>query len=230
MRRIEKGLEPDCLAQVRREAVRGGRSITGGDWEEIPGRCKQKMREGLFQEQLGLCAYCCSRLRGTEGARDDNPSAGGMRIEHWVARAADGTHTLDWKNLLGVCQGAGPRGEETCYRVRGQKPLNINPAGRRPVEELFSYSAVGKMMSNDETARRDITTLNLDASHLRDGRREVIRFLQDRLRKDDSSGVIRALNTLMTTPGRDGVLRPFAPVGQWYMKRTARRHKVTLTS
>lgn len=89
MRRIEKGLEPACMEELRQ--------TPGADWSTVPGADKQKMRKQAWKEQYGLCAYCMSRL--------SRPSADGMKIEHFVPRAEDNTSLFDWSNLLGVCLG-----------------------------------------------------------------------------------------------------------------------------
>lgn len=124
--------EPPCLASARRDATRGGGTIDANVWGDLPTDCKSALRERLYTDQQGLCAYCAQRIvrrpdpiagGPTVPAADRRaPERGGMSIEHWVPRsgyaasldraastdaerAACGKQTLSWSNLLGVCVG-----------------------------------------------------------------------------------------------------------------------------
>jgi hypothetical protein len=150
-----------------------------------------------------------------------------MRIEHWAARTHEPTRTLDWSNLLGVCGGilesSGGGVEHTCDKVRGERPLALNPAhAELDVQALFRYTAEGEILSDDARARRDIDTLNLQARALRARRREVWRAQSDKLRRNDSLGALRRMLHSARTPGADGRLPPFAGVVEYYAARKLR--------
>jgi hypothetical protein len=95
MRRISKGQEPPCLAEVRREVGRietNAGSRLDDRWAYVKD-CKPALQEALRRDQGGLCAYCGGRL------------AADMKIEHFVPRAEGPDSILVWSNLLGCCPG-----------------------------------------------------------------------------------------------------------------------------
>src|SRR5436309_2407036 len=102
MRAIQKGAEPQALAQYRAGADLNDPHA----YDNLPD--KGVVRAQLVAEQRGLCAFC--------GARIVNDPLR-MKIAHWRPRfleavAADGGKTypnlpnqLDYWNLLGACKG-----------------------------------------------------------------------------------------------------------------------------
>ena len=55
---------------------------------------KQILRDNIFEEQHGLCAYCMRKI--------DIKS---FNIEHYIPINLDYQKALDYNNLLGVCDG-----------------------------------------------------------------------------------------------------------------------------
>lgn len=230
MRRIRKQKEPECLAAARRD-IRSMGAASPDDWETLGSSCKEEVRRALAAEQLGLCAYCTRRLDSSRGARDDDPRAGGMRIEHWAARSVEPARTLDWSNLLGVCGGildAHPIGvEHVCDKARGDRALELDPAHRDiDVQAMFRYTAQGEIRSDDPRAQRDIETLNLQAATLRAQRSEVWRRQGEALRSDGSMATLRRMLQGARTPGPGGRLPPFAPLVEYYATRKLRQRGV----
>jgi uncharacterized protein (TIGR02646 family) len=196
------------------------------DWATLQPSCKEEVRRALAAEQLGLCAYCTRRLDTSRGARDENPGAGGMKVEHWMARSVDPARTLDWSNLLGVCGGilqtksAGP--EYICDKARGARALDLNPAHPDiDVQKLFRYTALGEIRSNDPRAQRDIETLNLQGATLKEQRMVVWQAQGKKLQLDDSEGTLRRMLESARTPGPDGQLPEFAPLVEFYARKKA---------
>jgi uncharacterized protein (TIGR02646 family) len=227
VRRIHKQREPECLAAARRDARSLG-TPSADDWATLGSGCKEQLRRALAAEQLGLCAYCMRRIDSSRGARDDEPRARGMRVEHWVARSVEPSRVLEWSNLLGVCGGIlearGKGLEHTCDKARGDRSLELHPAHRDlDVQALFRYTAEGEIRSDDARARRDVETLNLQAETLRARRREVWRRQGNELRRDDSLGTLRRMLHSARTPGHDGRLPPFAPLVEYYAARKLRQ-------
>lgn len=222
MRTITKGTEPGCLAQARRNAKRGGASISGSDWPgELPPGCSQDIRDALVAEQHNLCVYCGGRIHGSPPS-SDNPS--GMTIEHWEARATTPALTFTWSNLFGVCRGESISGDETqrhCDTARGDAPLYLHPANTSDLEGRFRYGkATGEVSSaqaEDEYAQRDIDTLNLNARRLCENRKEIIERIRDKLRRDDSNGALRRLWS-MHQPRSGQALPPYAFVARSYLR------------
>ena len=57
---------------------------------------KQKVRDSLYQEQHGLCAYCMLKL-------NNHPLH--MTIEHFKPLSKNKNLAMDYENFLGVCKG-----------------------------------------------------------------------------------------------------------------------------
>lgn len=219
MRTIEKGAEPPCLAELRREARRiereTGKPSTGGDW--APKDCGEPIRDALCRDQYGLCAYCMRRIR---------PRGDAMKIEHFVARTDDPTLMYEWHNLLGVCTGVlkvGPDGSTyTCDTARGDRRLHVHPAKPPPTPEAaFIVERTGKMRPEGKGAIFDSATLNLNADVLVSDRRAVVDALRRKLRLDDDIGKIRRHLKTASTPVRNE-LPQFARVAIEYLQHKLR--------
>jgi len=163
MRSISKGSEPPVLADARRTATLDGRHITGDDWPPAGPGGTQDIRDALYAEQAGLCAYCCSRIRANQGADGVQippgnravPGAGGMCIEHWMPRhgypdsdeserEACGRETLSWENLLGVCVGVsiGPDQESQSESVTLRPCPWQRAFGDPPGQDSAAFEAI----------------------------------------------------------------------------------------
>jgi uncharacterized protein (TIGR02646 family) len=150
MRRIEKGNEPACLADLR--------NTPGADWTTVTGAQKQELRERSFAEQHGLCAYCMSSLPSP-------PSSATMTIEHFETRARIPARTFDWSNLLGVCLGdvgvkdgeSDRRGRFHCDNYRGklrpdEQDLGLHPAAFPP-DVGACFSSTTRQEPKEATAK-----------------------------------------------------------------------------
>ncbi|MEO7328874.1 MAG: retron system putative HNH endonuclease [Minicystis sp.] len=226
MRRIEKGAEPACLADLR--------STPGADWSSVSGDQRNEMRARLFAEQHGLCAYCMSRI-------PHPPSKKGMKIEHFEARANRDEKTFLWSNLLGVCLGdvgivesaSGDRGARFhCDTYRGNVPLDVHPAAFPPdVGACFSYSLAGEIRpasTLDATMHAEvsktITHLNLNIDRLKRNRRAVIERLRaDFTRKAPKTARVQALLEQASRPDGEGLLPPYAQVAVRYLAKKLRQ-------
>lgn len=233
MRRIEKGREPSCLADLR--------ATPGADWSSVHGPQKQQMREHAFKEQHGLCAYCMSRL-------GQPPSDKSMKIEHFETRALSPGRVFDWSNLLGVClggldivPGAGsgdPRDRYHCDTYRGYIPrkeeqrLGLNPAAFPPdVSSMFSYTHRGEIRpaaalapGESSSAKEQIDRLNLNIARLQRNRGAVIETLRSEFRrKPPKPARVKELLEPWSMPDRNGHLRPYCQVAVDYLKKKLRQ-------
>ncbi|MCI6887616.1 MAG: TIGR02646 family protein [Lachnospiraceae bacterium] len=98
-------------------------------FEQMP---KNEIREALYREQHGLCAYCMGRIIS---------KSSGMKIEHYKALSRNKEGALDYQNYLGVCYGGEKEGDEKphvlcCDAVRKDRELNINPWDKRQMEAI----------------------------------------------------------------------------------------------
>lgn len=219
MRSIEKQAEPACLADLRREAKRverdTGKQPQGSDW--APRDCGDPMREALYREQQGLCAYCMRRIE---------PTGQGMKIEHFVVRSSKPRQMYDWDNLIGVCMGIlhGHQGEvRICDTARGDEKLHIHPASKSPPrpEDVYVIKWTGRIEPRGDLAEVDCQTLNLNCDLLIESRRAVIKGLRNELERDDSVAAINRMLRRFRTPTNRGV-PPYARVAIEYLERKLR--------
>ena len=104
---------------------------------------KNDLRNELYKEQHGLCAYCMKRITGHQSD---------TRIEHYKALSTDKKAALDYQNFLGVCYG-GEKGDKVdsgtsclcCDVARGEKELTINPWNKRQMEAIGYYKKTGEI-------------------------------------------------------------------------------------
>lgn len=110
---------------------------------------KDEIRENLYKEQHGLCAYCMRRI--TDQRSD-------TKIEHYKALSTNKETALDYQNYLGVCYGGEKeKFEKTdeenhkntgcmcCDASRGEQELTINPWNRRQMEAIGYYKKSGEI-------------------------------------------------------------------------------------
>ena len=100
---------------------------------------KDEIREALYQEQHGLCAYCMRRIR---------PCRENMKIEHYRELSYYKEEALDYQNYLGVCYGGekedGKPHVLCCDAARGAEELTINPWDKRQMEAI-AYQRNGEI-------------------------------------------------------------------------------------
>ena len=150
---IVKGREPAALTEAKR-VIRNtpDASIC---YESLRGEPKRRVLEALLVEQRHLCAYCMCRI-GTDG----HPAT----IEHLTPQhpdgsAADGELSLEYHNLVAVCDG---RGGATCDKRRGNAPLTVDPTKSHTLETIY-YHRDGRIDAKDESVKHDIQiTLGLN--------------------------------------------------------------------
>lgn len=152
---IQRGKEPDSLLQYRK-------SSSDACYEELPQKPREDIRNQMWEEQKGLCAYCMRKI--------DSPQ--NLRIEHFKERHPlkqpyDAAETLNFKNMLGVCYGNSLKPNVkyehiTCDAHRKNLKLTVNPYDIHSIRKI-KYSADGYVTSDDTEIRKDVEeTLNLN--------------------------------------------------------------------
>jgi hypothetical protein len=89
---------------------------------------KPELRRRLAEEQGFLCAFCMRRVDPTKADENGAPA---MRIAHRIPISVDPRRALDWKNLLGSCDG-----RHSCGRAQGQEALTVDPTDRASIARL----------------------------------------------------------------------------------------------
>lgn len=177
---IKRGKEPNCLLKFRKENP-------DADCEtDIPTEVSKEIREQMWEEQKGLCAYCMKKISDPKRVRIEHcrPRHPQEKQEH------DKKATLDFKWMLGVCYGnslvKGVRTEDrTCDAYKGNTELTVNPFDEMSVRKI-KYRADGSIYSDDERINKDVTeTLNLNCQvlSLPQTRKRVLNAEQDKIAK-----------------------------------------------
>ena len=178
-------------------------------WDEI--RCKSKVTASLVGEQGGLCAYCMSRIRATQG--------GGIQdahVKHVIPQSkSQHGEDVDYGNMVAVCEGR--HGESkaawSCDRSRGDKDLTVNPLRPQTIQSI-RYRSDGTILSDDASINDDLNAvLNLNGpkTGLKSNRKAVI----DRLFVEEGEAWRR--------PGSKEILqgtlgRPLQTRCQWHVR------------
>ncbi len=205
MRTIQKNGEPASLTAHRQQPH--------ADYDNYTD--KDTLRQSLVTEQRGLCCHCQSRIR---------PDAASMKIEHWQCQATYPARQLDYRNLLGACQGGHgrPEREQHCDTRKGNEALCFCPADpNHPVERCIKFLGNGEIASDDatiNTALNDI--LNLNLGQLVSNRKAVLDAFKQRLGR----GNLNAARELQKWDGtQPGDLPEYAQVMVFWLEKKITR-------
>lgn len=208
MRTIQKGPEPATLTQHRQQAHAGYDNYAD----------KAALREALVAEQRALCCYCQSRIRATPE---------GMKIEHWQCQADHPGRQLDFRNLLGACQGGHgrPEREQHCDTRKGNNPLCFSvcdPA--HPIERQIRFLGDGTIKADDAVINEALNAvLNLNLPRLVSNRKGVLTAFQQRLQ--DRRRVDSARELPRWDGSEPGDLPEFAQVVVYWLCKRLRRSR-----
>lgn len=205
---IKKGHEPASLTAYRKQQ--------GAYYDGFTD--KDDIRQSLLEEQGYLCAYCMRRI-----GIDD------MKIEHRIPQSADPTEQLDYRNMLGVCNGGEGMDKKstTCDTHKGDAKITINPQYQSHIDTITYSSATGEIHSSDKAFDTDLCdTLNLNCreQYLPQNRRAAlvatIRFLKKKQSTGDwSKAFLAKVRDMYTGTDADGNKREYAGIILWYLDK-----------
>jgi uncharacterized protein (TIGR02646 family) len=168
VRHIAKGQEPRTVTETRCASTTDlSRPASARNaFDQLD---KNAVRAQLAEEQGWLCAFCMRRI-------DENAVVQGehiMKVAHRIPIAVDATGALNWRNLLGSCDG-GQRHEGAparCDCAQGSKALTVDPTQQGSVQRLDYERRETKeglfITSDDSVLRSDLEeTLALNAGDL----------------------------------------------------------------
>ncbi|MCA9546157.1 MAG: TIGR02646 family protein [Myxococcales bacterium] len=175
---------------------------------------KTALRDALWAEQHGLCAYCEGPLK-----------AGRTRIEHWAPQSEAPERQLDYRNLLLCCDGNAGCGRAELFHCdvrKGNTALTLNPTDER-IEHRVTFGRTGvQVLGGDAQAEVD-DVLGLNVESLLARRRELVQGLQRQMslrfkgRPTSKVWLERAIARLEATP------RPFGRSQLAYLRDRLRR-------
>lgn len=180
----------------------------------MPSEVKQKLREALWTEQGGLCAYCMQRI---------HPDGRSMKIEHFHARTAE--NELDYHNLLAVCHGGdqAPSTAVTCDSCKKDRELHISPLNKSDMMTI-SYTSNGIIRTSKAGAEGELESiLNLNEEHLVDNRQKRLMALKRTLmQRFGNKGISeQAWNRLYEkyAPKQGEEYLPYIGILLWYIQK-----------
>lgn len=203
IKKASDNIKKDPASGYRAISLPGDTSKLRELFERMP---KNEIRENLFKEQHGICAYCM---------RSINFDASGMKIEHYKALSKDKNAALDYQNYLGVCYG-GEKEEDDRNRIlccdasRGEKDLKINPRDDKQMKAI-AYRRNGEIYIRE--------TADFDERTVRDLQDDIDKVLHLNGKKDDSGRIIRDTSTKIVATRRsmyDSVSTEFS---RWEKKK-----------
>lgn len=121
---------------------------------------KYILKRSLLSEQGGLCCYCCKRIHLKNS-----------HIEHFYPKGepAYASLSLEYKNLLGSCQGYSDKKENCGHKKPNDfdKNLLISPL-ETGCETHFKFNSRGRIKAErgDQRAEYTIEVLHLDTEEL----------------------------------------------------------------
>lgn len=159
MKSITKGAEPRSLMEYRQTP-----DCNYNDYQD-----KDALRQALVSEQRGICCYCMGRIR-------NGPTS--MKIEHWQCQSRYPAKQLNYRNLLGACQGGNGKSPkfQHCDTKKGDHDLKWNPADpTHHIESRLRYEVDGSIRSDDAEFDLQLDqVLNLNLSILKMNRKAVL--------------------------------------------------------
>lgn len=206
MRKIQKNREPRQLTEYKKQP--------GANYEGF--REKDVLREGLVQEQRGLCCYCMRRIRSNDTD---------MKIEHCLSQEDREDQALNYGNLLGACkggEGSRPKNQH-CDTKKGSHSLSFNPAGPHfDLEAKIKFLGDGTIYSENPTIEDELGEgiLNLNLAELKAGRKAVLVAFQARLQKGRPLNSARELQKWDGSQGTE--LPEYAEVVAAYLRKKLR--------
>jgi uncharacterized protein (TIGR02646 family) len=204
MKKIIKNESPHFLEDWKVEFLNeNGRAAI---YSDLIGEPKQQLKAVLYEEQYGLCCYCCKSISYPY------PNAPDLHIEHFRPKGIEiyKRLSLEYDNLHLSCSGYKDE-RENCGHKKDNwfyENLTVSPL-EDDVENLFTYTIDGHIKAEDGNRRADITIskLELDSFALQRLRNRAIHIcglFDDDFDEEKRKAIIREYST-----PSDGKLKSF---------------------
>ena len=129
-------------------------------YEDLDPPIRQAIRNALREEQYGLCAFCCNRLKASEG-----------RNAHLKSRSQYPSKALSWDNLVVSCER-----RDSCDIEQGKKSLPLTPLMPNCETDIVYYIS-GEIEGKNKDAQDTIDILGLNNRKLVNSRKFGINTL-----------------------------------------------------
>ncbi len=175
MKYIQKGKPPKALTKYKD-------TTPGATFESAP---KSEIRAELLKEQGWLCAYCMRRISDKY-----NPTLTKYKteIEHFKSQHRYPKLELNYKNMLGVCNGnADNEHQLVCDKSKSKfdktHDMFVNPLELPRIQQIF-YTSDGEVLSDNEQIMYDLDIiLNLNEPSLVERRLQLYEETRKKIRQ-----------------------------------------------
>ena len=152
----------DKLGSMPVDTKKGFEKYKTKSWGEIPEAIKAPLRQQLYDEQHGVCCYCCKSL-GNEKTT----------IEHLKSRNDYPHKCFDYDNLLLSCRTA-----KQCDNAKGSQELPLTPLMNECESEII-LNLAGELESDSERGNEAIKILNLNSRQACQHRKNLFTMMSD---------------------------------------------------
>lgn len=241
MKYIEKKIqnEPQSLRTYRDTTE--GATYAGYVDKDISTGEDAPLKRALLKEQGGLCAYCMGPI--SLEIKDGKPQ---IEIEHYLSQEKHPTMSLQYSNLLAVCNGKSityPELEQVhhCDKTKGEKGKMNGKVGlkklsptKKNCEDLLTYTRDGFIRAKNEKDLDLVSdleeVLNLNNSFLLKARRlamdNVIELLKkEKPEQDWNLTFLEKHVDRLESPKKDGKFRTYCMAAVWLIQNMISKPK-----
>lgn len=183
----------------------------------------------LVKEQFGLCAYCMSRITN-DATFGKSRKHSNCKIEHFKSQSKYPDLQLDYKNMLGCCNGneGAPLKYQTCDTRKGDKELLFNPADENDCKKMnIKFYRDGTIHSSNKDFDEQLNSvLNLNEPQLVSNRKALLEAVFAVLAKKKQTTDSEIENLIKIWSKKDnGVYKPYFYVAIYYLRKHLRNGK-----
>lgn len=187
---------------------------------------KPFLREALYDEQGGICAYCMRRLDDEH----DRSTVSSNKIEHLKSQSVcTREEAMDYSNMVLCCNGqiAGTACENThCDTHKGEDEIHFSPFEGSFIQSV-SYKHDGTILSNHQIWNNDFNVvLNLNQAMLVENRHAALKGLVNTMGKG-KWGKAEINRQISSFSNRDanGLYKPYCEMIVWFLRKRLSKMK-----
>ncbi|MEM6966646.1 MAG: retron system putative HNH endonuclease [Bacteroidota bacterium] len=188
---------------------------------------RQLLKKALLEEQGHLCAYCMKRI-SLKRNRALKPR---IEVEHFRTQSSNPELDLDYKNMLGVCNGYTFKSEH-CDKSKKDKNLQVLNPLEKTVEAQITFSLNGYLSSkkNNTKVEEDIELLNLNDQNIVEARKKVIDLARTFLIRKKPIGqwtkvIIQKEIDEWKSKNKAGKFREYCQVAIWFWEQQLKKSR-----
>ncbi len=181
------------------------------------------LKKVLLWEQGEICAYCMQRISLKQSRSLNKPR---IEVEHILPQKKYPSKDLDFKNMVGVCNG-NFGGNEHCDKSKKNIELSSLIPTDHGCESLITFSISGEILSvsNNKFVEKDVNEiLNLNNQQLVDLRKSAADLAINLLKKthpiqDWNVRHFEKLIEVYTNKNKKGQYKEFCNYVIWYLEK-----------